>query len=499
MSKDQKPGSAGNNTASVVENGLGETFVQAERHEARPVEGVLIVDLTASRNETRDAFIADFIQGSEEFEALIEEVSTLGNVALTLIVHNGDGVRNIGRFESPNDLAHALSQIECKQARTQIVESLNNMPVDADFVIVNGDTTDGPLDTQESLAEIAELSGIPVIPLLEHTTGTDGTKPEHIEALRQMGEASGVEGGPFAFDTRMSLLDFVAVSAAATRGPRAIEELKEKGDIPQEVWDAIPQEALASISEASANADETLTSDETLERIIDATVRQSGKGVNVAGVGYSQPLPSVDQDGDGINIANVAKDTRLVISVKGDETVIEASSAKLASHTSQNKGVAQDKPAGMSRRGMLGLSLAGLVMAGAAGGGVAALLDNDDHTHAEPTALDRFNALSDEMIMFDPGSADLSPQGMNMLARTAEIMRSDDSLCVTVSAYASDDGNPVLNQALSEQRAEAIRNQLVYGLGVNPDQVKAIGLGSLNPSSRPAQFDRSATLTASCS
>lgn len=503
---DKKHPDSGANTAHVVDNGLGGQFVQAERHEAKPVEGTLIIDLTASRKDTRDDFVRDFTEGSAAFENLIEEVSALGNVALTLIVHNGDGVRNYGRFESPNELAAVLADIECVAEKTQIEESLDIVPSDTHFVIVNADTTDG--DKVEALQEMAELLGVPVIPLLEETKGQAGTTQEHRDTLRLMGEASGVHGGPFPYQTRMSLLDFVAVSAAATRGQAAIDELKAKGDIPQEVWDAIPQEALLSIAEAAVEANQDVTPERAVARAIEAGVVQfDNKGAQIANMGIdSDIMPSVSQsDNSGVQIANVAKGAHVYVTVVPAGVTVGTTPPSVGAnpttlpqnrtHTPLNgQPIVPDAnnngAPNLRRYAPHALAATALfaLMAGV-GGFVGSTLahggDNQPHvaelTGMASTPLDRFNAITEESILFESGSTVLSTNGMNMLARAAEIVRADPDGtmigCIAIHGHSSETGSTAANQLLSEARARVVRNHLVDNLGLSPEIIQFDGFG----------------------
>lgn len=483
------------NTANVTDD-----TVQVERHEAKPVEGVLIVDMTASREPTRAAFIEDFTKGSEEFETLVGKVSEIGNVALTLIVHNGDGVQNLGRFENPREMAEALSKIPCKQARTQISGSLDIVPPGSHFVIVNGDTTDG--DSFEILVEKAQALNIPVIPLLEKTINGSGTTPEHIEALKSMGEASGVEGGPFDFHTRMSMLDFVAVSSAAVRGPEAVEALKATGEIPQEVWDAIPPAALESIAEA---APETVSAlpvpyDAQASRIIVPTIKGSA-GVALGDVGEGAkvnirvktprlPAP-VDGGQDGASILNshgvvigrVGKDADVTIEVEPLD---------------ENPALLQAPPvidsSGQPRR--LG-RMAGAVFAGILG--ATAIAGTGGYfIRKEVLASESFETaqrLASNNITFDTNSTELTPQAKeNLREMTNALKASGRPYCITVTGSASAPGTAAQNEALSIRRAQAVSSHLYFGLSVPGDRIRVNWTGADMRRGGPDVYDQSTTI-----
>jgi outer membrane protein OmpA-like peptidoglycan-associated protein len=83
-------------------------------------------------------------------------------------------------------------------------------------------------------------------------------------------------------------------------------------------------------------------------------------------------------------------------------------------------------------------------------------------------------------ILFDTGKADLRPEGREDLAKFAGIVLSYPSLRFAVEGHTDNTGTPELNQALSAQRANTVRDYLV-SQGLNTSSVSAQGLGMNNP------------------
>jgi len=486
------------NTARIADE-AGRTFIQAEKHEDIPVEGVIIVDLTSSRQDTRDKFIADFTKGSEQFEDLIGRVSTIGSVALTLIVHNGEGVREIGRYESPKELAEALSQIGCVTASTQICKSLDAVPKNAHFIIVNGDTTDG--DSLDTLVQKARDTGVPVIPLLEQTTGGSGTKPEHVDALRQMGEASGVMGGPFSYDTRMSLLDFVAVASAASRGPEAVRSLKETGEIPEDVWNVLPEDTIKSISKsARPRVDETIAA--RIKQHVDV-------GVNIGQVGKSVPGDTsiVQRAGRGVNIGQIGEGAHVVIRIGEKDISVDTGpqqitgpitgrtvDAPVIDHTISQDSLS--RPFSRSNRvkaGLIGLGALAATTLAAFGGGYFGAGANRPEVHGEdPHSL--LQRAAENSILFDRGSWELTPTGIATLKDIAAAIKSDpdhDQIsCVSIIGHASSVGGVFENDALALRRAQVVRDYLEFGMNVPSRLLKIESSGEYDLQGGPDDFDQ---------
>lgn len=83
-------------------------------------------------------------------------------------------------------------------------------------------------------------------------------------------------------------------------------------------------------------------------------------------------------------------------------------------------------------------------------------------------------------ILFDTGKADLKPQAKENINQLAAIMKKYPENILTIRGYTDDTGAAVVNNPLSQQRAEAVRAQLIAS-GVPGNTASAIGMGASNP------------------
>ena len=83
-------------------------------------------------------------------------------------------------------------------------------------------------------------------------------------------------------------------------------------------------------------------------------------------------------------------------------------------------------------------------------------------------------------ITFDIGKATIKPESMGEINRIFRLMNDDPSLRFEVQGHTDNTGNAASNQTLSEQRAQAIVEQLVR-MGISPDRLSATGKGQSAP------------------
>ncbi|AHI06506.1 putative outer membrane protein [Bdellovibrio bacteriovorus W] len=83
-------------------------------------------------------------------------------------------------------------------------------------------------------------------------------------------------------------------------------------------------------------------------------------------------------------------------------------------------------------------------------------------------------------ILFDTGKADLKPMAVNNIAELGTIMKKYPENIITVKGYTDDTGSAMVNNPLSQNRADAVRRQLVAS-GIPANTVTAIGMGAMNP------------------
>jgi len=96
-------------------------------------------------------------------------------------------------------------------------------------------------------------------------------------------------------------------------------------------------------------------------------------------------------------------------------------------------------------------------------------------------ATDVVNALNLSIINFETGSAEI-PADSNPLLHdaAAKIQQLPGGTVIEVAGYTDNVGDPQANIALSQRRADAVRNALIQA-GVNPSLLVAKGYGAANP------------------
>jgi OOP family OmpA-OmpF porin len=101
---------------------------------------------------------------------------------------------------------------------------------------------------------------------------------------------------------------------------------------------------------------------------------------------------------------------------------------------------------------------------------------------AEAAALEASlaEALHDEVVLFETGSADVSADGTTVLDGIAELLIAAPGARVEVGGHTDSEGPADANLALSLERAEAVVSYLVSA-GVDPIQLTAAGYGEDQP------------------
>jgi peptidoglycan-associated lipoprotein len=79
-------------------------------------------------------------------------------------------------------------------------------------------------------------------------------------------------------------------------------------------------------------------------------------------------------------------------------------------------------------------------------------------------------------VFFDTDQADLSPRGQLIVNKVAEVVRTNDEVRVTVIGRADRAGTAAANMALSERRAELVRDALIAA-GVPAARIDTSWLG----------------------
>ena len=83
-------------------------------------------------------------------------------------------------------------------------------------------------------------------------------------------------------------------------------------------------------------------------------------------------------------------------------------------------------------------------------------------------------------LQFDSARATLRPGSAAALDQVALLLRQQPQLRLFIIGHTDSSGSDAANQALSQQRAESVRNALV-GRGVAPSRLVPTGVGSSVP------------------
>jgi outer membrane protein OmpA-like peptidoglycan-associated protein len=85
-----------------------------------------------------------------------------------------------------------------------------------------------------------------------------------------------------------------------------------------------------------------------------------------------------------------------------------------------------------------------------------------------------------DRLLFNTGSATLQPQSREQLRDVAAILKAHPNAYVKIGGYTDNVGSPENNIALSQERADNVRTQLV-SMGVDPSHLTSEGYGEQHP------------------
>lgn len=106
-------------------------------------------------------------------------------------------------------------------------------------------------------------------------------------------------------------------------------------------------------------------------------------------------------------------------------------------------------------------------------------LSGDQEFNFETNAIS--SRLKFQNMEFDNGKAELKTEMFGDLDKIADFMLDNPSIKLSIEGHTDSDGNPDLNLKLSQDRADAIKEYLVYFGHVEESRVEAIGYGSAKP------------------
>ena len=104
-----------------------------------------------------------------------------------------------------------------------------------------------------------------------------------------------------------------------------------------------------------------------------------------------------------------------------------------------------------------------------------------DPEEAEILATDDRVTIRLTALSFPSGSAELGPENFDVLTKLQRVVREFPSARLTVEGHTDNVGNNAANQALSQQRAIAVRDYLLQNVAMSADRITAVGYGKNRP------------------
>ena len=98
-------------------------------------------------------------------------------------------------------------------------------------------------------------------------------------------------------------------------------------------------------------------------------------------------------------------------------------------------------------------------------------------------------------VIFGLGKSTVDAAQMASVAMIAKYMKNHPESRLLIKGFASPEGNPELNQRLSEKRAQSVKDVLVSRYGVSADRLEIKGMGATDELFDEVDFNRVATFT----
>ena len=98
-------------------------------------------------------------------------------------------------------------------------------------------------------------------------------------------------------------------------------------------------------------------------------------------------------------------------------------------------------------------------------------------------------------VIFGQGKSSVDAAQMASVAMIAKYMKNHPESKILIKGYASPEGNPELNQRLSVNRAQAVKDALVSRYGVAASRLTIQGMGATDELFDELDFNRVATFT----
>lgn len=90
-------------------------------------------------------------------------------------------------------------------------------------------------------------------------------------------------------------------------------------------------------------------------------------------------------------------------------------------------------------------------------------------------------SISTNAILFDSGSANLQPMSMGVIRQISQVLQQDGNMSLQIVGHTDSDGDADANVALSQARAEAVKQALVDVYGISAGRLSTLGKGESEP------------------
>ena len=121
-------------------------------------------------------------------------------------------------------------------------------------------------------------------------------------------------------------------------------------------------------------------------------------------------------------------------------------------------------------------------------------LQNDlDKCNRTPKTVSTTTTNLQPTVLLKQGKSTITTDQYAPISLIANYMKNHKDAKVEIRGYASPEGNPELNQRLSQNRANAVKNALVNKYGISADRLSAVGMGATDKLFEEVEFNRVAT------
>lgn len=91
--------------------------------------------------------------------------------------------------------------------------------------------------------------------------------------------------------------------------------------------------------------------------------------------------------------------------------------------------------------------------------------------------------------LYEHGSSELRESAVSQLQKLGELIKRNPNSTFVIEGHTDSTGTPETNQTLSEERAGSVKQWLVDNMGIAPERIETLGLGSSKLIVQPQAFD----------